>query len=532
MTAIKLTPGRVQQIPWKQVLPDPDQPRQAFDKTSLRALADNIKQRGIQQPILVRLGTKGEIIIKDGERRWRAAELAKLRTVPVLLVADAKDAAQRGIDQVAVNSLREELKPIELARFLVKLREEQKLSPNQIAARLEKDGMKAMSRSHVSNLMRLVDLPTWAAEMLNEGTIEATAARGILAVNDFAPAKQALKNLLSDRIEWGGRATVKDVDESVQRAYTATAIDLKANYAYEESARAKLPHFDWKKVCAGCQHLKEYGGGAFCLNAEEFKRKNDEAKAAGLGIGGIKPRAERVKELTPKQQKAAETQKVEKRKESLANQQRDYLHAWLIERLVEKIATDEMVQYGLVIFAACWRPGIPSYDLERFNVGYRNKTLAAAAALGFDNLTAILERHLRPAGVLTNEKIKADLSREIVRQLPWPETQMLAHYVLGMDLSPIWKIDGEFVQLLRKAELAAIATLHCELPEGSKSWSSLKAPALHEALLARADAIPVPPDLQRLYEDLTQRTIDGSEQWEDDDDDSDVDADAGQDQDD
>src|SRR5690606_28104092 len=137
------------------LVPDPDQPRQSFEKNSLQALADNIRQRGIQVPLLVRIkseGKKNVTVIKDGERRWRAAKLAKLKTVPVLL-AHAGDASQILIDQVAVNDLREKLKPMELAQALVKMRDQDKLSANEIASRMSKQGL-LLTNQQIANMMK------------------------------------------------------------------------------------------------------------------------------------------------------------------------------------------------------------------------------------------------------------------------------------------------------------------------------------------------------------------------------------------
>lgn len=84
--------GRVLDVPIDQIEPDPDQPRRSFPEKPLQELADNIRARGILQPITARCGAGGELFIKSGERRWRAARLAGLESVPVLVDLEDEDA--------------------------------------------------------------------------------------------------------------------------------------------------------------------------------------------------------------------------------------------------------------------------------------------------------------------------------------------------------------------------------------------------------------------------------------------------------
>lgn len=118
-----LKAGQVALVPIGQLKPDSGQPRKAFDEKALQALADNIKARGVLQPILVRcLGRGSPVVIVDGERRWRAAKLAKLKTVPVLLNRPAGEITELRVDQVAANNLREQLTTMEHARVLLEVR--------------------------------------------------------------------------------------------------------------------------------------------------------------------------------------------------------------------------------------------------------------------------------------------------------------------------------------------------------------------------------------------------------------------------
>lgn len=518
--------GHVSHLPIAKLIPDPDQPRQNFDKDGLDELAANIKARGIQMPILVINGGKGKIIIKDGERRWRAAKLAKLKTVPVLLT-DAGDDVQRRMDQVAVNQLRESLKPMDLARMLVRLRDDQKLTPNEIQSRLEKDGLQAMSRSQVSNIMRLVDLKPWAQEMLDAGTIDHTAARAILATKDYGPAERDLERSVKQAINWRGRVTVREVEQSVEQAYRHTAIDLQRESSYEKNAR--IAHFNWKTACklqdgkSPCQYLKQIGGGAYCLNAREFDKKNDQAKAAGLLPGGKKPQAEKKdpeRKLTPAQQRKAEAKKAEEREESLADKCEHYLHANCLARLALRVSDNQDLRRILFDFAALARPGVYTYLLDSHsNRHYRSDLRNLSKKLGRPTIQQFIE-HCADQKSLSDMYLEGAL--QLLGQMPWAETMCLHRWIFGNDLAKFWVVDEAYLDLLRKAELAAVASQHCKLPDGKRSWESLKLDELKAAILAVAPGIPVPPMLAGIYAAEPKFARDYDEDFEDEEDDGEV----------
>lgn len=152
------------------------QPRKDFDPARLQELADSISAQGVVQPIVARaLGEPNSYEIIAGERRWRAAQLAGLHEVPVL-VREVDDQAALAIALIE-NIQREDLNPLEEADALKRLHDEFSLTHQQIA-----DGV-GKSRATVTNLLRLHELDVEAKDLLREGTIEMGHARAILGID-------------------------------------------------------------------------------------------------------------------------------------------------------------------------------------------------------------------------------------------------------------------------------------------------------------------------------------------------------------
>lgn len=162
-------------VPILKVEPNPDQPRRQFDEDSLQELADSIKQYGILQPLIVKKHEKFYEIIA-GERRWRAAKLAGLKEVPVLI----RNYAENEIVEIALieNIQREDLNPIEEALAYKRLMEEFSLKQDQVAAKVSK------SRASITNSLRLLKLDQRVQNLLSEEMITTGHARALLAIND------------------------------------------------------------------------------------------------------------------------------------------------------------------------------------------------------------------------------------------------------------------------------------------------------------------------------------------------------------
>lgn len=185
-----------------QILPNPRQPRTEFDRENLEELSASIREVGLLQPIVVRPREDGRYELLVGERRLRAAKLAGLQSLPALIrEADDKEALEQALIE---NLQRSDLNALEEAQAYESLIEVFEMTQEQVAKRMGK------SRTHVTNTLRLRELPETIKSYLAAGKLTAGHARAILAIPDNnlreSIAKQAAEGMLSVRdIESQGR---------------------------------------------------------------------------------------------------------------------------------------------------------------------------------------------------------------------------------------------------------------------------------------------------------------------------------------
>ncbi|HWT24025.1 MAG TPA: ParB/RepB/Spo0J family partition protein, partial [Solirubrobacteraceae bacterium] len=194
------------QVPVELVAPNPHQPRRTFDEESLVALADSLKERGVLQPVLVRPVPGGSYELIAGERRWRAAQLAGLETLPAVIRPD-DDAASLELALVE-NMAREDLNPVEEARACAALVEDLGLTREEVGRRVGR------SRVAVSNLLRLLDLPDEALALLEDGALTEGHGRALLMAPDHDERRRLARAAAAEG--WSVRET-----ESHARAVAA-----------------------------------------------------------------------------------------------------------------------------------------------------------------------------------------------------------------------------------------------------------------------------------------------------------------------
>jgi ParB family transcriptional regulator, chromosome partitioning protein len=173
----------LREIPVELVGPNPRQPRRSFDEAALTELAHSIRARGLLQPIVVRPIPGGHYELLAGERRLRAARIAELESVPAL-VREADEGDQLDI-ALAENMARVDLNPVEEARACATLVEDLGLTKEEVGRRVGR------SRVAISNLIRLLDLPEEALELIEGGELSEGHGRAILLCKDHA-ARRAL----------------------------------------------------------------------------------------------------------------------------------------------------------------------------------------------------------------------------------------------------------------------------------------------------------------------------------------------------
>jgi ParB family chromosome partitioning protein len=200
----------LRQLPVELITPNPRQPRRAFDEEALIQLAGSLGDRGVLQPVLVRPSAGGTYELIAGERRWRAAQLAGLPTIPALVrIHDDAESLELALIE---NMAREDLNPVEEARACALLVEELGLTREEIGRRVGR------SRVAVSNLLRLLDLPDEALEMLARGDLTEGHGRAILMAGNHDDRRRLARAALAEG--WNVRRT-----EAEARALSEAAPD-------------------------------------------------------------------------------------------------------------------------------------------------------------------------------------------------------------------------------------------------------------------------------------------------------------------
>jgi len=177
---------------------NPYQPRQNFKKEKLEELANSIRKNGVIQPIAVRpnKSDKGKFEIVAGERRWLAAQRAGLHEIPVTIL-DLSDVESLEV-AIVENIQRDDLNPIEEARGYKRLNEEFKYDHESISKLMSR------SRSHISNTLRLLTLPSDVIAMLEEGTLTSGQARPLIGISNASSIAEEIvsKNYSARKVEY------------------------------------------------------------------------------------------------------------------------------------------------------------------------------------------------------------------------------------------------------------------------------------------------------------------------------------------
>lgn len=255
-------------LPIETIAPNPDQPRRRFTQDQLEELTASIREKGIIQPLIVRRKASGdaEYEIVAGERRWRAAQAAQLHEVPVIL----RDFDDTEVLEIAIieNIQRADLNPIEEAAGYRQLMEKFGHTQEKLSEALGK------SRSHIANLLRLLNLPDEVRELLQEGKLSMGHARALITAEDpVALARRVVRDGLSVRqteklaknlVEPAAarpapRAAVeKDADTKALEADLSAAIGMKVTVDHKpggEAGQVTIRYEDFDGLDAICRLL-------------------------------------------------------------------------------------------------------------------------------------------------------------------------------------------------------------------------------------------------------------------------------------
>ncbi len=189
------------EIPVSAITPNPRQPRQIFDEESLEELAASIKVVGLLQPVVVRKAGIGRYEIVMGERRWRACQLAGVDAVPAIVRETADGHLLR--DALMENLHRQQLNPLEEAAAYQQLLEDFEATHEELARRIGR------SRPHITNTIRLLNLPPSVQRRVAAGVLSAGHARALLAIDDPAVQEQVAHRIVAEGL------SVRAVEEIV-----------------------------------------------------------------------------------------------------------------------------------------------------------------------------------------------------------------------------------------------------------------------------------------------------------------------------
>lgn len=252
--------GQALQLPVEQILPGDAQPRQRFDDVALAELAESIRAHGIIQPIVVRQrplqnqpGGAMQYEIIAGERRWRAAQKAGLKTIPVVI----SDAAENDILTLALveNLQREDLNPIEEAEAFHRLHETMGYTQQEIAEAVGKD------RTTVANSLRLLKLPAPVRQQVLSGELTMGHARALLALDDADEIEKLGREVVARK--WSVRQTEKAAQPASPRS-RSKAVGRESEA--ERDVRQRLQRALGTKV-----ELKQKGGkGTLVVHFSSF----------------------------------------------------------------------------------------------------------------------------------------------------------------------------------------------------------------------------------------------------------------------
>lgn len=238
--------GGLALLPVASIEPHPEQPRRHFDEHALEELAASIAARGVIQPVIVRPLGSSRYQLVAGERRWRAAQKARLHEIPALV----RELTEREVMALALieNLQREDLNPIEEARAYQRLAEAEGLTQAEIATMVDK------SRSHVANLQRLLALPEPVIALVETGALSMGHARSLIGHDNAVElAERAVARQLS----------VRDLEREVRGGRP------RAEGRQARPVRDAVPDADIRAVQ---NHLEEFLGLAVRINADADPR--------------------------------------------------------------------------------------------------------------------------------------------------------------------------------------------------------------------------------------------------------------------
>jgi ParB family chromosome partitioning protein len=231
-------------IPVDQIHPNPNQPRQEFDREAVSGLAESIRSQGLIQPVVVRPRVQGGYELIAGERRWRASREAGVAAIPaVVRDADDRDTLLLGLVE---NVAREDLSPVEEGRAYAILLDEFGLSLAEVAERVGK------SKPTISNRIRLLELPSDVLDLLGRGELSEGHARALLSIPDHDQRRRLARRIVREGLSVRAAERAAKAAGAATRERRTSAVDPVLAGRVRDAFRT-LTGFDGRVGAAGLQ---------------------------------------------------------------------------------------------------------------------------------------------------------------------------------------------------------------------------------------------------------------------------------------
>lgn len=482
-------------LPLSRIAPDPLQPRQHYVASELQELADDIKARGVKTPITVRAGQKpGHYIIVTGERRYRATKLAGKKKIPAMLERDQlDDPLAILIDQIKENTARDDLNPLDWAHTYKRLREEFEVRATEMPDWLEANGLKKLSRSAITNLIKLLELPEWAQTLIAEGKITPSHGKRLHAAMRSDAVAESVRKFLEKRAdvsEW-------ELHREIVHAFKENHVRLTSSYDNPGAEYDLKAHADE----IGLVRVTNENGWeeCFALNAEAHEKLQAEAVAA-------RKAREEKREQKNKVAGAGNEPAATERKPVARERLLDYLTRWVAEYLIKTFLVDdntsrsdelvERLNLWLSGGAAITTAGWDGEPVTHSDVASRDLH-PGLVSRGLYNLSDILAAESLPV-----DGIRLEVASIAIRKMSAENLWQLAAH-LRVTLADVYELDTDFVDLYTKAPLIEfvnswgldheylLAFEQCKKIGEIRSW-----------MVFHKDKAPLPPDLGDLWQSI------------------------------
>ena len=227
-------------IPIENIFRDENQPRKEFDKEKIEELAQSIKKNGLIQPLILTKKDNSNYVLVAGERRWRAAQIANLKTIPALLLPQDLDKDEISLIE---NIQRENLKISEEAQAYQRLIDKNKYTHEELSQIVGK------SRSHITNLLRILSLDSYFFDLLNKGVISMGHARALVGKKPGDLDEKILNQIST------GKISVRDIEKNKSRkksnepnllqeeTHLSQTIGFKSKITYSKSGKGNIKIF-------------------------------------------------------------------------------------------------------------------------------------------------------------------------------------------------------------------------------------------------------------------------------------------------